>query len=150
MAKRKTAKPPEVKKDPTFELTAEGWFPVVEVNDVDMAFPARKVWPDYEVIPDKYKRRDHPYVELFSGVFFDGKSSLFRGVPREGIDPEKAWRHLVCVFGTYGIQHEHKEAAVCFLIDSFFRLAWFEGEEPQVIKDLLNDVNEDSVTEKPE
>jgi hypothetical protein len=94
------------------------WTKPVEVDDVDVAFPAsvQHLMPSWEEIPDEFKRhRGNVWAKLASKWFFEGLPGNVL-VARPGIDRSTAIRHLKCVLGSYEPQHEHKEAAVAYLM----------------------------------
>lgn len=102
-----------------------------EVSDVEIAFPANVLeWmPEWEAIPDEFKRDsrfpyeldaiaddDWPmivYCWLFRG--FGDTELAFHG--KDGVDPEKAFRALRAIAGSFAPKHEHKEAAMAYLMD---------------------------------
>ena len=93
-----------------------------EVNDVLMTFPAgiRHLMPKYEDIRDEYRLGGKWSNQLFSDWFFCGIKSADGLVAKEGIDKSKALRHIKTVMGSFEPKHEHKEAAVAFLLDKWF------------------------------
>lgn len=116
-AKRKAhdAKKAEIATSPRARWLEPPYAPVV-VDEVDLAFPANveHLMPDPETVQDV-----HLYDDLVSSWFFRGLSK-FEPVPREGIDPRTALRHINCVLHSYQPQHQHKTAAVQFLLDKWF------------------------------
>lgn len=97
-------------------------YPIKEdISDVMMAFPAfvSDMMPKYEDIPERYKDHNDPANEFVSNWFFDGlKNPEF--VPREGVDPKKAFRHILCIMRSFEPKHEHKIASVAYLLDEWF------------------------------
>lgn len=75
---------------------------------------------------------------MFSNFFFGGSKCNIGLIPKEGIDPKLAWRHISCVMGTYSIKQEHKEAGCAYLFDAFFVDA-LEGFKytPGIYKSLI-------------
>ena|ERR1017187_8061402 len=100
-------------------------FPVQEVDKVTQAFPAKvkHLMPEWSSIPEEFHNGYTPYDKLFSACFYGGLSSL-KLVPKEGIDQNKAWIHLRAIMGSYEPKHEHKQAAVAYLLSQ-----WFEHAE---------------------
>jgi hypothetical protein len=96
-------------------------FPVHDFTDVDVAFPARVVqfMPAYKDIPDEFRTGNHKYAQFFHDSFYFGLSKL-EMKPRPGVDPEKAFKHIRCVMGSFEPAHEHKEASVAFLVNEWF------------------------------
>ncbi len=98
----------------------------VPVRAMDLAFPAdvERLIPDY----DTARAEATPEWEDFAQYwFYPSPSPGVRFYPREGIDPEEAYRHLSCVLRTFSIKHEHKIAAMAVLCAAWF---WtiFDGE----------------------
>jgi hypothetical protein len=98
----------------------------MKVSDIDIAFPAnvKHLMPPMAEIPEDFKRhRGNPWVDLTSQWFFSGLTGHFRA--KDGIDQRMAMRHLKCVIGSFEPKHEHKTAAVAYLMS-----LWFESYEP--------------------
>ena len=120
-----------------------------EVYDADIAFPTVLSWfTPYERIPEKYKD-DNTWTRLWRAVWFKHKKAGdARLYPREGVNDKNvhslaAARMVAVVSGCWGIQHEHKEALLAYIYDSFFEMGWFVGEEPPEIRALMNEANQD-------
>ncbi len=81
----------------------------------------RKLLPPYDLV----RAGEHitKHRDLVSTWFFCGLKR-FDGKPREGIDPKTALGHLAAIMRSWDPPHEHKEAAVAWLIDK-----WFESVE---------------------
>lgn len=105
-----------------------------KVDDIDLAFPANalKLMPNMEDIPEEFKDGHTKWNRLFSDWFFFGLSSLKRTV-REGIDQVQAERHIHVVMGSFEAQHEHKEAAVAYLLS-----LWYEDDVTWEKKPLIH------------
>ena len=106
-----------------------GTFPIHEVSQIELAFPASvlQFMPKWEDIPDEFKDRNTKECRLASDWFFCGLSEL-NGSPREGVDAEKALKHIQMVLGSFEPKHEHKEAAVAFLLREWFEIeGWKVG-----------------------
>lgn len=96
-------------------------FPInTELTKLDVAFPAsvRHLMPKYEDIPKDYPDRAK-WERLFNDWFFGGLKKLAL-TPREGVDETKALVHIRCVMGSYEPAHEHKTAAVAWLLSQWF------------------------------
>lgn len=89
-----------------------------EVSDVDVAFPARggELVPLDEEIPEV----DPKWLELQRRWFYEGLPGQTEFHCVEGVDGEKAFRHLAVVNSTYAIKHEHKERAFAYLASRWF------------------------------
>lgn len=95
-------------------------FPINEkFTKVDLVFPANVL----EFMPSAQQIGKYPkQLELESLVehwFFNGAKG-FKLVPKEGVDVQKALTHLKCVLGSFLPKHEHKIAAVAWLINEWF------------------------------
>lgn len=107
--------------------TLRKWELPTVVTDLQMAFPAtvKELMPEYQDIPDDFKHMSNPWVQVFSRWFFSGvKKELF--VAKPGIDREQALRHINTIIGSFEPKHEHKEAAVAYLMAQ-----WFEPITPK-------------------
>lgn len=98
-------------------------FPVAEVSPLDMAFPTtvKHLMPPYAEIPAEFKNDRTVWNRLVSDWFFCGVKNLTL-TPKDGIDKDKALRHIKTVMGSFEPKHEHKEAACAYLLSQ-----WFEG-----------------------
>lgn len=104
------------------------WLPI-PVTDLEIAFPVsvRHLIPPYEEIPSEFKKvNGTKWNQLFNEWFFDGVSSL-RLKPKDGINKSDAMRHIKCIMGSFQPKHEHKEAAVAYLMSLWFEDAtWLQ------------------------
>lgn len=84
--------------------------------------------PPYAEIPDEFKNfnRQTKWNKLFNDVFYKGLKSL-ELKPKDGIDKEKAWRHIGIAMRGWDSKHEHKEAGVAYLMS-----LWFEDVKWEV------------------
>ncbi len=105
-------------------------FPIQEIDDAMLAFPAnvKSLMPKYEDIPEEFKRGHTKWNELFSKWFFVGLEKLDLK-PKDGVDTKKAMRHIRAVMGSYQPSHEHKEAAVAFMLNEWFEDAKWKAKE---------------------
>ena len=96
-------------------------FEVQEITDLDIAFPTSvsKLMPEYEDIPDEFKGGNTKWNQVFSDWFFGG-ITIDKAVPKEGVDTNRALRHLKAVIGSFEPKQEHKEAAIAFLLSEWF------------------------------
>lgn len=105
--------------------------PHTDISVAEVVFPAEvhHLMPEWDDIPEEYKKGVMWANRLFGDWFFVGLSSL--DLPwKEDIDPDDAMRHIRTVMGSYQPSHEHKEAAVAYLID-----LWTEGEGSWTVKE---------------
>lgn len=96
-----------------------------EFTELDLAFPTNTLaaMPKYEDVASFRGRFDR----LFADWFYWGLSSL-KGTPKPGIDANKAFAHVRFIMGGFDSKHEHKEAAVRFLLDKWFEsIVWTTG-----------------------
>jgi len=101
-------------------------FPIHDVSDVDLAFPAnvRHLMPDYETA--EARKVDPRWNRLAQDWFFSGLTKLDLK-PRNGVDADRALRHIRAVLGSFQPKHEHKMASIAFLLEE-----WFEGGDWKV------------------
>lgn len=95
-------------------------FPInTKLTRADLVFPANvsHMMPAYKDIGAYPRKRE--LEELVQGWFFSGLKGL-KSKPREGVDETKALAHLKCILGSFEPKHEHKIAAVAFLINEWF------------------------------
>jgi len=114
-------------------------FKVIEIDDVTMAFPAdiMHLMPKYCDIPDEFKNGYTEWNKIFANWFYCG-IKMIKVVPKEGIDKAKAIRHITAIMGSYEPKHEHKEAAVSYLLSQWFDE--FEWESKNRSLDELKEV----------
>ena len=105
-------------------------FPIQEIDDVMLAFPANvmNLMPKYEDIPEEFKRGGTKWNRLFYEWFFNGLESL-ELKPKDGVDTQKATRHIRAVMTSFQPKHEHKSAAVAFLLSEWFKDAKWKAKE---------------------
>lgn len=101
-------------------------FPINDkLTKIDVAFPANvsHLMPKWHELPEEFQRERHPMCEIANRWFFSGlKGAKFK--PRAGVDEDKALTHLRCIVGSFEPKHEHKIAAVGYLLNE-----WFESVE---------------------
>jgi hypothetical protein len=93
-----------------------------EIDAATAAFPAgvRDLMPAYDEIRKEYDSNRKWSNRLFNDWFFTGIESHDGLVPKEGVDKTKALRHIRAVMGSWEPKHEHKEAAVAYLLSLWF------------------------------
>lgn len=88
--------------------------------------PSEELLPAYDDIPDEFKRfTGTKWNKLFNDMFFYGLKSLTL-FPKDGIDKEKAWRHIRIASQGRDSKHEHKAAGVSYLMSLWFEDAKWE------------------------
>ena len=93
-----------------------------EIDNITAAFPAMvsDLMPAQENIPEEFKRfPGTKWNQVFSDWFYSGLKGA-EWQPKEGIDQARALRHIGTVMGSYEPKHEHKEAAVAYLMSLWF------------------------------
>ena len=101
-----------------------------DVDDLTMAFPAsvKHLMPTREEIPEDFLRGRTKWNDLVGHWFFRGLEGA-EFTPRDGIDQAKALSHIKTVLGSFEPKHEHKEAAVAYLLSLWFkRVKYAKGE----------------------
>jgi hypothetical protein len=102
----------------------------VEVDDAEIAFPASVTHLMPPNIAEIYRNRAYPpeMEKIFALWFFKGVS-IVEAVPKPGVDKLRALRHIRCIMGSHQPKHEHKTAAVAYLLGE-----WFEKFEVQELR----------------
>lgn len=88
-----------------------------QVTDLHIAFGQIAT-----LMPDRQQLREYKEgwgSALFSALFFNA-GRVDHLVPKAGIDPVKAIRHIRAIMGSYEPKHEDKEAAVGYLFELWF------------------------------
>lgn len=92
------------------------------VSEVELAFGGRpELLPVWDSIPSEFK--DHfgtRWNRLFNQWFYKGLPAGVRWIPKPGIDVRAALNHIQAVMCSWDPKHEHKEAAVAFLLSLWF------------------------------
>lgn len=107
-------------------------FPIREVTGAQLVFSTsvEGFIPPYEQLPQEFKSYGSKNVcweiRLFTDWFYRGVKYLVL-VPREGVDKEKALRHVRYVMGSWEPKHEHKTAGVAFLLREWFSSGTWES-----------------------
>lgn len=106
-----------------------------EIDRVRMAFPASvaDLMPAWDDIPEEFRRLNaRPWSDITSEWFFRGLPGNVEFYPTDGIDPAKAIRHLKAILGSFEPKHEHKEAAVAYLMSQWFeKVENWDGQEAE-------------------
>lgn len=97
------------------------------VTAVQMAFPANvsDLMPAWDTIPPEFQHPNgkgdaRPWIDFQAAWFYRGTSKNAL-VPRDDVDPDAAWDHLIVIQGSYEPSHEHKQAAVAWLASRWFK-----------------------------
>ncbi|QZI85733.1 hypothetical protein CPT_Summit_082 [Stenotrophomonas phage Summit] len=108
-----------------------------KVSDVMMAFPGElgSLLPPLKDIPAEYKDPNCklPFFQFMGDWFYSGVT-VTGAVPADGIDPNEAVRHVKCIMGSYEPKHEHKMAAIGWLMSLWFkRIVYKKKDGTEVI-----------------
>lgn len=82
--------------------------------------------PAMEDIPDKFKRSSAQgddkmnWVVITHSWFFNGLPDTVKFYGKPGIDAEAAFKALSVLLSSFAPKHQHKEAAVAYLMDCWF------------------------------
>ena len=98
--------------------------PCGEISNATKAYPAdvKNLMPAYDQIPEEIKNQDaNNYTRLRAKWFLKGLMAHDVPEPRGGIDGDKAWDHLFCIQRSFEPKHEHKSAAVAYLMSLWFK-----------------------------
>ena len=96
----------------------------VSVSSVNMVFGGdiEKLLPKYEDVPEEFKSGSysHKWIKLFNTWFMQGLPENTDFIPKEGIDPKAALRHIAAIMRSWEPKHEHKEAGCAYLLSLWF------------------------------
>lgn len=93
----------------------------IEVSDLEIAFGGdmKKLLPAWKDIPEEFKNERTKWNKVVSDWFFHGlKNCIWK--PKEGIEADKALRHVQAIMSSFEPKHEHKEAGCAYLLSLFF------------------------------
>ncbi len=79
----------------------------------------RDLMPAYADIPREFHNQYNPYAKLQAEWFFKGLDAK-KIKEKPGIDRKLALRHLGAIQSDWGPKHEHKAAAVAYLMSLWF------------------------------
>jgi len=84
--------------------------------------------PAYSSIPDEYKHGYTVWNKLFNDWFFKGIQHL-KLTPKDGVNKLEATTHIAAIMRSWELKHEHKEAAVAYLLSQWFEYASWQRKE---------------------
>lgn len=96
------------------------------ITGMDISFGLRredlsKFVPSYKDIPKEFKdHTNHWYDRLSSDWFYSGLKSTEGLITKNGINKKDALAHIKSILTTWEIPHEHKMAAVAYLLNLWF------------------------------
>lgn len=106
----------------------------MEVDDVELSLgvKALEIMPAWSAIPAEFKT-ENKFTPLFNAIAFRGAEIKSVGFVKahvgrtdELVTYRKAMRHLNCIVRSWEPEHEHKEAAFCYLCSLWFKDIKFE------------------------
>lgn len=77
-----------------------------------------------DIPKDFHSLQGTEWNKIIARWFFGGLPQGTKFIPKEGIDKNKALRHLKAIMGSFEPKHEHKEACCAYLLS-----LWFEKIE---------------------
>lgn len=103
-----------------------------DASDLQVAFGLKvlDLMPEYSTIPEEFCNfnRREKWGQLVTTWFFRGlKTASF--TPKEGIDAEKALRHIRAIMCSFEPKHEHKQAACAYLLSLWFDDVTYEAAQ---------------------
>jgi hypothetical protein len=99
------------------------WLQPKIVNLADMTFGRiDTLMPEYDDIPKEFKDRNNrnKWTNIVDEWFFKGLPQTTFFSPKDGIDTQVALRHVNTIIRSYIPKHEHKIAAVGYLLSLWF------------------------------
>lgn len=98
------------------------WDTPCPVSDIDLAMGCNLVnlLPPYDNIPKEFKNQSHPWCKWQAKWFYEGLTRNQIPKSKEGIDKNRAIRHLRTIQESWEPKHEHKEAGVAYLASLWF------------------------------
>lgn len=98
-----------------------------EVTDLDIAFGANieKLMP--KGIPKDFYRGRTEQNDIVSKWFYNGLPKGTEFIPKEGIDKNKALRHIKAILVSFEPSHEDKEASCAYLLSQWFEKVIIPG-----------------------
>jgi len=107
------------------------WDMPKQVTGADVVFGGRmnELLPQWKDIPEEFRRETataKKWTDVVDTWFFCGlKNAQWK--PKEGINQADALRHLKAIMGSFEPKHEHKTAAVAFLMSKWFDDVTYEA-----------------------
>jgi len=105
-------------------LTAATYAQPVAVSRIQQVFPANlgDLLPPLDLIPEVFQKRRAGHVSAYASAMALGRiDESLALIKRDDVDPEVAWTHLSTIAGSFEPRHEHKEAALAWLLSLWFR-----------------------------
>lgn len=102
---------------------------IPEVDGLDMVFGGQRaleIMPKMKDIPENFPNRKK-WEKVMSDWFFKGMKNA-KWLPKEGVQTNKALAAIVTVMRSFAPKHEHKEAAVAFMLSEWFDDVTYETQ----------------------
>ena len=116
------------------EIKVDHWYPKgtlakpydpVDVSDLQLAFSAHvsHLMPAAEDIPQEFLNWNtrSEWQKIVTEWLFSGLDANVEFISVNGIDGEKAYRHLIAILKSFEPKHEYKEAACAYLMSLWFK-----------------------------
>lgn len=118
--------------------------PVPEVSQADIAFPTDRHNPPWHWVKPEFKAgndplSDHenstnPWCRLVDTFVFGRRdASEWQAIPKEGIDPQKAFDVASVAMRSWGSRVEVKIATVAYMLSEWFVDFWWKGDTYTVV-----------------
>ena len=85
----------------------------------DGQFDIYDIMPDYNELPEEFKSGQTQWNDLFNYWIF-GQLDELTLTPKEGVVKSKALTHIYSIMTSRANKHEHKEAAIAWLLNNWF------------------------------
>ena len=95
----------------------------VAIPRVQQVFPANlgDLLPPLDLIPEAYRSGRAGHVSTYARSMALGRiDESLALIKRPGVDPELAWTHLCTIASSFEPKHEHKEAALAWLLSMWY------------------------------
>lgn len=96
---------------------------VPSLTKVDIVFPAHALdWmPAWEEIPEEFREGHTEWNQIANSWFAHGLREDVAFYPKEGVIAEDAFNAVRATLGSYAPKHEHKIAAVAYMLSCWFK-----------------------------
>ena len=102
-----------------------------DISDIEVAFGTTKLLPKRSEVPEEFDfMGGSKWNKLFTDMFFVGLEDLDL-VPKEGVDPDAAFKCVRAHMGSWEPKHEDKEAGVAFMMSVLFEDATWTTAKPE-------------------
>lgn len=100
---------------------------IPDVDKVDVVFSGQKaleIMPKMKDIPKDFPNR-RKWGQVMNDWFFNGLKNA-KWTPKAGVDQGKALAAIATVMRSFAPKHEHKQAAVAFMLSEWFEDVTYE------------------------